>query len=84
MHDRQELHDTIVSLYPDITAHNMDVTVSYDKEKASWVVDLKKDDHYLKHYLGVPDADTCMDGKQCVSLGLEIAQLKKNLAGKQF
>ena len=84
MHDRHELHDKIISLYPDIKAHDIDVTVNYDKEKASWVVDLKKDNHDLKHYLDVPDADTCMEGKQCISLGLEIAQLKKNLAGKQY
>jgi hypothetical protein len=32
----------------------------------------------------VPDADACMEGKQCVSLGLEIAQLKKNIAGEQY
>jgi len=25
-----------------------------------------------------------MDGKQCVSLGLEIAQLKKNIEGQQY
>jgi hypothetical protein len=25
-----------------------------------------------------------MAGKQCVSLGLEIAQLKKNIKGEQF
>jgi hypothetical protein len=30
------------------------------------------------------DAERCMEGKQCVSLGLEIAQLRKNLEGKQF
>jgi len=25
------------------------------------------------------DADGCMEGKQCVSLGLQIAQLKANI-----
>ena len=29
-----------------------------------------------------PDIGTC--GKQCVSLGLEIAQLKNNIEGEQF
>ncbi len=84
MHDRQELYNQILTLYPDICANNIDVTVRYDRHKASWVVDLKKDNHHLQHYLDVPDADTCMEGKQCVSLGLEIAQLRNNLVGKQY
>jgi hypothetical protein len=29
----------------------------------------------VKHYIEEKDAALCMDGKQCVSLGLEIAQL---------
>lgn len=84
MHDSKELCEKITSLYPDIGSCGIDVDVRYDKEKKSWVVDLKKDEHELKHYLDVSDADTCMDGKQCVSLGLEIAQLKKNIEGQQF
>ncbi|MEA3469801.1 MAG: hypothetical protein U9R57_16475 [Thermodesulfobacteriota bacterium] len=84
MHDSKQLCEKITSLYPDIGACGIDVDVTYDKEKKLWVVDLKKDEHELKHYLDVPDADTCMDGKQCVSLGLEIAQLKKNIEGQQF
>jgi ATP-dependent protease ClpP protease subunit len=47
-------------------------------------VHLKKGTHKLEHFLETRDADTCMAGKQCVSLGLEIAQLKKNIKGEQF
>jgi hypothetical protein len=57
---------------------------NWDTKKNVWIVDLKKDNHELKHHLEVPDADTCMDNKQCVSLGLEIAQLVKNIKGEQF
>jgi hypothetical protein len=53
--------------------------VDYDQAKKVWVVDLKKDRHELKHHLEQEDADLCMEGKQCVSLGLEIAQLRDNI-----
>jgi len=43
------------------------------------VVDLKKDKHELKTFLEEGDAEKCMEGKQCVSLGIEIAQLKANI-----
>jgi hypothetical protein len=79
MHDKKELCEKIRSIYPDIGECGIDVDVEYDEGKKAWVVDLKKDNHELKTHLEVQEADECMDGKQCVSLGLQIAQLKSNL-----
>ena len=47
--------------------------------KKAWIVDLKKDKHELKAHLEPQEANKCMEGKQCVSLGLQIAQLKVNI-----
>lgn len=84
MHSNEELCQKISALYPDIGACGIDITVQYDQGKKVWVVDLKKGSHELKHYLEIPDANACMEGKQCVALGLEIAQLKKNIMGNQY
>jgi hypothetical protein len=84
MHDKKELCEKIKSIYPDIGECGIDVNVDFDFEKNAWTVDLKKDAHELRHYLEPADADACMDQKQCVSLGLDIAQLKKNITGAQF
>jgi hypothetical protein len=50
----------------------------------TWMVHLKKGSHKLDHFLETIDADSCMEGKKCISLGLEIAQLMKNIKGEQF
>ena len=84
MYTKDELCKKITDIYPDIGQCGIDIDVSYDAEKKAWVVDLIKDSHELKHYLDIPEADDCMEGKQCIPLGLEIAQLKKNIEGKQF
>lgn len=84
MHDKKELCKRITSLYPLIGECGIDLTVNYDPEKKAWAVDLKKGGHELRHYLEVNDADACMDGRECVSLGLEIAQLQKNIKSEQF
>lgn len=84
MHNKSELCGKITSLYPDIGECGIDVDVDFDTAKNCWVVDLKKGKHELKHHLESIDADACMEGKQCVSLGLEIAQLRKNILGDQF
>lgn len=84
MYSDLELCEKIISLYPEIGACGIDIDVDYDQSKNTWVVHLQKDTHSLDHFLEVLDADRCMDGKQCVALGLEIAQLRKNIKGEQF
>lgn len=79
MHSKEALCKKIIEVFPDIGACGIDVKVEYDTQNKAWVVDLKKDNHELKTFLEEPEADTCMAGKQCVSLGLQIGQLKKNL-----
>jgi hypothetical protein len=84
MHDPKELCKKITALYPDIGQCGIAVDVDFDDGKNAWTVDLKKDEHKLRHYLEPGDANDCMNGKQCVALGLEIAQLKKNIKGQQY
>ncbi|MBA3005028.1 MAG: hypothetical protein KKB91_06645 [Proteobacteria bacterium] len=84
MYDKNELCKKIISIYPEIGVCNIDIDVHYDEGTKTWAVRLNKDNHKLTHYLDVPEADLCMNGKECVSLGLEIAQLKKNIEGEQF
>ena len=76
MYDKNELCEKIKALYPDLGECSIDLDIGYNDEQNSWVVYLKKGNREVKHYLPDEDADFCMEGKQCVSLGLEIAQFK--------
>ena len=84
MLDKKELCQKITEIYPDIGACGIDVDAFYSTAKNTWVVELKKGGHQLKHHLEKDDAQDCLNGKQCVALGLEIAQLKKNIEAEQF
>ena len=84
MYDKEELCRKITELYPDIGECGINVDARFDKENNVWIIDLRKDEHELQHHLEIPDAEDCMDNRQCVSLGLEIAQLRKNIEGKQY
>ncbi len=79
MIDKNEICEKIKEIYPDIGACGIDVAVEYDASQERWVVDLKKDHHELKTFLDPGDAELCLLGKQCVSLGIEIAQLRGNI-----
>ncbi|MEJ2038087.1 MAG: hypothetical protein P8X55_04040 [Desulfosarcinaceae bacterium] len=79
MIDKAELCEKIRELYPDIGECGIDVDVSFDNTQSRWVVDLKKDHHHLKTFLEEGDAEFCLTGRQCVSLGIEISQLRDNI-----
>ena len=84
MHEKNELCRKIIALYPDIGNCGIDIDVGFDQQNNAWAVQLSKDDHRLTHYLDPPEADACLAGKQCVALGLDIAQLRRNIEGKGF
>ncbi len=84
MFNSEQLCNKITDLYPEIGVCGVDIDVTTGDLESTWVVRLKKDTHKLDHFLELVDASSCMDGKQCVSLGLEIAQLKNNIEGKQY
>ena len=79
MVDKNELCEKIRSIYPDIGECGINVDVEFDMEQRRWIVDLKKGGHELKTFLEEGDAEKCLNGIQCVSLGIEIAQLKGNI-----
>lgn len=80
MLNKTELCKKIRSIYPDIGECGIDLNVNYDETEKAWVVDLKKDSHKLKTYLEPEDVEICMIGKQCIGLGMQISQLRSNIA----
>lgn len=79
MLSNQALCLRIREIYPDIGACGIDVKVDWDESQDRWVVHLAKDGKQLKTFLAPDDAELCMQGKQCVSLGIEINQLMDSI-----
>lgn len=79
MIDKTALCEKIREIYPDVGQCGIDVDTEYDPAQQRWVVHLKKDGHELKTFLDDGDAELCLTGEQCISLGIEIAQLKDNI-----
>ncbi len=84
MYSAEQLCERIVALYPDIGVCGINIDVTKDTGNNAWVVHLEKGSHSLDHFLDLPDARNCMEGEECIALGLDIAQLQKNIEGKQF
>jgi hypothetical protein len=79
MIDKAQLCAKIVEIYPEIGTCGIDVDVAFDQDQQRWVVNLEKAQHHLKTFLEEGDAELCLMGKQCVSLGIEITQLRDSI-----
>ncbi len=78
---REKLCNKITEVFPNIGVCGVNLNVEYDDNNKAWAIDLKRGEHHLKTYLEIEEVDSCIEGKQCVSLGLQVAQLKENIAG---
>lgn len=77
--DKEALCAKIREIYPDIGECGIDVVVAYDEGQTSWTVHLKRGEKELRTFISDEDAELCMKGVQCVSLGIEINQLKDSI-----
>ncbi len=81
-HTSEELMAKLREIHPEIDRHGLDLSVEFNHEKDAWIVDLKKGEHELTTHLERKDADACMEGVQCVYLGVQIGQFIANFEGR--
>jgi len=76
--DQEVLTSKLSEMYPEIKKHNLDLSLCFDDKKDAWIVQLSKDKHELTTHLERKDAEACLDGVQCIYLGVQIGQFVKN------
>ena len=76
--DPRVLDSKLREIYPEIVKHDLSLSLSFDREKDAWIVMLAKGKHELTTHLERKDADACIDGVQCVYLGVQISQFLEN------
>lgn len=79
MIDKQKLCEKIREIYPDIGQCDIDLKTEYDEEKGAWVVHLEKFGKKLDTYLEDFEVTDCMEGKECVNLGIQVGQLVRDI-----
>lgn len=72
------LKDKILEMYPEIEQHGLSANLVFDTAKDAYVVTLRREGRELTTHLERADADDCMNGVKCVSLGIQVEQFVKN------
>ncbi len=76
--NKDALAAKLKEMYPEIVQHKLDLDLEFNQDKNYWVVKLSKGDHRLHTLLDQKDALACIEGTQCVYLGVQIGQFVKN------
>lgn len=76
---KMDLTEKLLEMYPEIKASGLALSLEFDKEKDAWVVSFEKGAHRRHAFLDKKDADSCIEGKMCVYLGMLIAQYIKDM-----
>ena len=77
MFNKEEVCQKVKELNPDLGVCDVDIETHYSTAKKSWIIVSKKGDHDIVHYLDKKDIKNCLDGVQCFSLGIDVAELTR-------
>lgn len=68
------LEDKILEIYPEIGKNQIHTSIHFDDGRDAFVLTFEKGGHKRYAFLDKKDADSCMDGIQCLYLGTLIDQ----------
>lgn len=75
--DHKALEEKLNEMYPELNKYGVNLAVCFDDKKDAWIVELRKGSRELHTHLEKKDAEACLDGIQCVYLGVQIGQFIK-------
>jgi hypothetical protein len=76
--DQKALESKLREMYPEIKKHDLALSATFNDKKDAWIVQLSRGKHELTTHLERKDAEACLDGIQCIYLGVQIGQFVKN------
>ncbi|SDB60091.1 hypothetical protein SAMN05660653_03085 [Desulfonatronum thiosulfatophilum] len=71
--DPKALLAKISEFYPELEKSGVDMSAEFDENKKAWLVKLRKDGHEQITHIEEEDAEKCMQGVECVHLGVHVA-----------
>ena len=76
--DPKELEKKLKEIYPEIDKYNLEMKIEQDPETSSWVVTFSKEGQSLSTHIEYEDIENCLQGKECVHLGVQLGRFMKN------
>lgn len=75
---KEEICKRIESIHPKMGVCGLDFDVQYDDKANAWAVDFHQGKQHLRTFIETADVASCMEEDKCLSLALQIGQLRAN------
>ena len=72
------LEDKLLEMYPEIHQNEVKMKLRFEEDKDAWLISLDKDGRHLETHLNNADAEACLQGRICVSLGVKVGEFMDN------
>ena len=77
MDDRLAVCRKITDVLPELGTCGVDLNVDYDARLQAWRVSYDEEGRHALTFLEVEDVDRCLNGSECLSLGVMAHQLRE-------
>ena len=68
----EELQQRLLEHHSDIVKHGIKLSVSFDRDRLGYPVELAKGGKQAEIFISKKDADECMQGIECYHMGIEL------------
>jgi hypothetical protein len=76
---REALARMLHEMYPEITENHISLSLSFDEMEDAWLVELAGEGREAITYLRRKDAEDCINGVKCESLGIEVGEFIRSI-----
>lgn len=80
MYDRIEICQRITEALPELGVCGFDINVTHDDALQAWRINYDEEGRRAQTFLDDPDVARCLEGRECLSLGMMVRQ---QIAGKR-
>lgn len=75
---KDDLAAKLKAIYPEIDQFGLNLLLEFDEQTNSWIATFQTAEHTLSTHLEEADVESCLLGKECVHLGVQLGRFIRN------
>jgi hypothetical protein len=74
----EDIKKKLLQIYPEIEQFGLGLSVSFEEATDAWMATFTKGEHELSTHLEKPDVESCLQGKECYHVGVQLGRFIRN------
>ncbi|MFP4391633.1 MAG: hypothetical protein ACOC43_12130 [Desulfohalobiaceae bacterium] len=74
----QDIKEKLFQIYPEIEDYGLSLSLNFDEQQKAWLAKFSKGAHELSTHLEEQDVESCLQGRECYHLGIQLGQFIRN------